>query len=554
MKRDRGHGGAEAVWILEDQLSPELSSLASASPDAPVLLVESRRAFSLVPYHKKRLAFLVSAMRHFAEELRAGGRAVHEYTLARRPYLDSLSALRHFIESTGIRSFVVTEPSEFHTRAWMQTLPARLGIEIRFVPNNLFLTDRAEFRDWVRAVKKPVMEHFYRRMRVRYRVLMDGQQPVGGQWNLDHENRKPAPRGLLVPPPPAFAPDSMTQEALVSVDGMFPAHPGNTQGFNLPVTRTDARKALASFLRSRLPRFGEFEDAMLTGQPVLFHSFLSPLINVGLLSPMECIRGACAELEAGRAPLNSVEGFVRQILGWREYMYGMYWAFMPDYRDRNARGDTRPLPDFFWTAEAEMNCLRQTIGQVVEMAYSHHIQRLMVICNFSTLAGLSPQAVNEWFLAMYVDSHDWVVTPNVIGMGMNADGGLVATKPYVSSAAYIKRMSDYCDGCRFDPKARTGSRACPFNFLFWTFLDRYRAHFERNPRMGMMLKNLSRVPEDEREAMRRARNAFLRGMDRGVRTESAPPLATAQDDAAPRRVVRRDPPTARKRPRNRPEV
>jgi deoxyribodipyrimidine photolyase-related protein len=452
------------------------------------------------------------------------------YPLQKGRYLDSISALRDHIRRTGNRDFVVIEPSEHHTREWLETLPARLGISLRFVPNTLFLTDRDAFRTWAQGLKSPVMEPFYRRMRTVHRVLIEPDgKPTGGQWNLDRENRRPAPSGLLIPSPPRFEPDETTRSVMAEVRRRFAGHPGIVQDFDLPVTRTDALRAFDDFLRRRLPQFGDFEDAMVTAQPLLFHSLISPLINAGLLRPLECVRAAEAEYRAGRAPLNSVEGFVRQILGWREYVYGIYWAFMPEYRERNARKARRPLPQFFWDARTDLNCLKHCIGGVVERGYSHHIQRLMVICNFATLAGLSPQAVNDWFYAMYVDSHDWVVTPNVIGMGMNADGGTMATKPYVASAAYIDRMSDYCAGCRYEPRRRTGEGACPFNALYWTFLDDHAAALRRNPRMAMILKNLARIDPTEMSEMRRSREVFLRNL---------PAYPPAEDIPGPARTTR----------------
>jgi deoxyribodipyrimidine photolyase-related protein len=390
------------------------------------------------------------------------------------------------------------------------TLEEPLGIEIHFSPNELFLTDRDEFGDWARKLKSPVMEVFYRKMRVRHRVLIDDDgKPTGGEWNFDKLNRKPPKNSLLIPKPPSVAPDEITRQVMTEVEQRFADHPGSAEGFDYPVTHTAAVGELNHFLKHRLPTFGDYEDAMVTGQPLLYHSRLSSAINIGLLSPMQCIRGAEKRFGQKESPLNAVEGFVRQILGWREYMYGIYWTFMPEYRTRNARGQTGPLPDFFWTGQTQMNCLHQTLTDLLKNAYSHHIQRLMVICNFATLAGLSPQAVNDWFLQMYIDSHDWVVTPNVIGMGMNADGGTCATKPYVSSAAYINRMSDYCHACRYKPGERTGPDACPFNYLYWTFLEANRAAFSKNPRMTMMTKNLDRIASGEMQQMREQRSQFV---------------------------------------------
>lgn len=508
---------AITIWLLEDQLSLELDPL-SAHADAPVLLIESRRAFRKLPYHKKRLTFLISALRHFVDDLRAINRTVHHYALHDEPYRDSLAALRNYIEKTGCRRFVMMEPSEYHTKVWLATLPALLGIEIDFFPNTLFLTDLAEFRAWVRPLTNPVMETFYRRSRVRFGVLMEGKLPAGGKWNLDAFNRRPPDPRVVVPPRKTFPPDVITRRVIADVEEHFGAHYGKLAGFDLAVSRADALVALTDFLDQRLPLFGLYEDAMRTGEPLMFHSMLSPLINAGLLRPLEVVRAAEARYRSGQAPLNAVEGFCRQIIGWREYVYGIYWSFMPEYGERNTRRSTRPLPNFFWTAETDLNCLKQTIAGVIDHAYSHHIQRLMILCNFATLVGLNPQSVNDWFLTMYVDSHDWVMVPNVIGMGLNADAvpgikvATMATKPYVSSAAYIDRMSDYCDTCRYDSKKRTGDDACPFNALYWTFLHHWRKDLDRVPRMTMITRNLDKIePADMREMMD-IRKRFIKKM------------------------------------------
>ena len=503
------------LWIFEDQLSLALPTLA-AHPGAAVLMVESDRAFRQWRYHKKRVTFLYAAMRHFRDELRAAGRTVHYYPLRPAGYRDSLAAVDDLVRLTGDRHLVVVDPADDHTRAWVDTLPGRLGVTVEVVPNTLFLTDRAKFAAWVRSLPRPpVMEPFYRLMRAKHGVLLTAdRKPVGGRWNFDKDNRRPAKGSLLMPPPPAFVVDAITAEVMAEVDRRFPDHPGTTAGFDYPVSRADAAAALADFLDVRLPFFGDVEDAMLADHRTLYHSRLSAVLNAGLVSPMDAVRGAEARFRDGAAPINAVEGFVRQILGWREYVYGIYHTFMPEYRGRNSRGDHRPLPDFFHTGDTDMNCLRRTVADVVDHGYSHHIQRLMVICNFATLAGLSPQAVADWFLAMYVDSHDWVVTPNVIGMAMNADGGTCATKPYVSSAAYINRMSDYCRGCRYDPKVRTGPAACPFNVLYWTFLEDQRAAVAANPRVAAVLKHLDRMPDGERAELRRQRVVLLDGWAR----------------------------------------
>lgn len=499
------------VWILEDQLSHGLPALGD-HPDAPVLLIESDRHYRSLPYHKHRIAFQVSALRHFADEMKSTGRTVDHYPFVPARYRDSLAALRHHIRTHRPSELIVTDPADHHTRAWIDTLSPSLGVPIRFLPNTMFLTSREDFAAWARPLKSPVMEFFYRRQRTRFDVLMEKGQPIGGQWNLDKQNRKPPAKGLTPPPLPAYTPDPITLDVLQEVARRFPDHPGSTDNFTLPVTRTDALAFLADFIAHRLPLFGDYEDAMLTGQPFLYHSFISPQLNAGLLEPLECIRAAEAAYRSGHAPLNAVEGFIRQILGWREYVYGIYHTFMPEYRTRNARNTTRPLPDLFWTADTDLNCLHQTVSSLIKHSYTHHIQRLMILCNFATLAGLSPQAMNDWFLAMYADSHDWVVTPNVIGMGMNADGGTMATKPYVSSGAYINRMSDYCKGCKYDITTRDQPDSCPFNYLYWTFLHHYHATLARNPRMTLILKGLDRIDPGEMATMTGLRTSFLESL------------------------------------------
>ncbi len=338
---------------------------------------------------------------------------------------------------------------------------------------------------------------------------MDEGKPAGGTWNYDKLNRKSAPKGHVFPESPSYEPDEITLEVMKEVERRFATHPGSTEGFDLPCDRQTAKAAFDRFVKERLPLFGDYEDAMVTGERTLYHSIVSPLFNAGLVEPLALCKLVEKAWRQGKVPLNAAEGFIRQIIGWREFVYGIYWSLMPEYRTRNPRGDSRPLPGFFWDAETDMNCLKQSIGHVVDDGFSHHIQRLMVICNFATLAGLSPQAVNDWFLAMYVDSHDWVVTPNVIGMAMNSDDGVIATKPYVSSANYINKMSDYCSGCRFNPKERIGPKACPFNFMYWSFMDDHREQLGRNPRTSRQLKILDGFGEQVINEMRRLRETFL---------------------------------------------
>jgi deoxyribodipyrimidine photolyase-related protein len=349
------------------------------------------------------------------------------------------------------------------------------------------------------------METFYRGMRRRHEILIrsDGK-PVGGQWNYDAENRETFGKGRTpqIKAPRSFRWDDTTQAVAALVEKTFPDSPGKTEGFDLPVTSKQARAALRDFVEHRLAGFGRYQDAMVTGRPYLYHSRLSSSLNLHLLDPRDTIQKAVEAHHDNQAPLNSVEGFVRQVLGWREYVHGVYWREMPDYEKRNGLEAALPMPAFMWTSETEMNCIRESVSQLLEHAYAHHIQRLMVLGLFCLVLGVRPRDVNRWHLSMYIDAIDWVSLPNVLGMSQYADGGLLATKPYCASGAYIDRMSDYCGSCRFDPRRATGEDACPFTTLYWDFLSRNRKRLRDNRRMNFQFANLDRKSPAERRAVR----------------------------------------------------
>ena len=361
------------------------------------------------------------------------------------------------------------------------------------------------------------MEDFYRLMRRNTGILMDGIAPAGGQWNYDAENRKPPAKAMTYPPPPAFAPDTITTEVLALVAARFGGHFGDLLPFSHPVTRDQALAALDDFIRHRLPRFGDFQDAMVAGEDHLFHSQLSAAINCGLLLPLEVCRAAEAAYRAGAVQINAAEGFIRQILGWREYVRGIHWIAGPDYTARNHLSATRDLPDFYWTGDTDLRCLSEAIGATKRNAHAHHIQRLMVLGNFAMLIGTDPVQIHEWFLAVYDDAYEWVETPNVIGMSQFADGGLMGSKPYAAGGAYINRMSDYCRGCRFDVKQRTGPDACPFNSLYWDFLARNRETLGSNHRLLRMYDGWDRFADTEQAAIRAQAAAFMAALPGGAR-------------------------------------
>ncbi len=500
------------VLVLGDQLTPGVAALRAADKSRDVVVMaEVMGEGASVPHHPQKIALILSAMRHFAAELRRDG-----WTVAYSPLDDpdngqTLSAeiLRRAaeVQATGL---LATHPGEWRVLADLQALPLTTII----LPDDRFLCSHAEFAAWAADRKALRMEYFYREMRRKTGLMMEGDKPAGGQWNYDHDNRKPAKPDLLRPRPPRFAPDAVTEQVLTLVARRF-NHFGAVQPFNWAVDRAGARAALTHFVTHSLPRFGDEQDAMLRDDPTLSHALISPYLNMGLLTPMEVCRAAEAEWQAGRAPINAAEGFIRQIIGWREFVRGIWALSGPDYTSRNTLGHDRALPALYWGAPTGMSCLSQAVSQTRDMAYAHHIQRLMVTGNFALLAGVDPAEVHEWYLSVYIDAYEWVEAPNVIGMSQFADGGVVGSKPYVSSGAYIDRMSDYCKSCAYKVAEKTGPLACPFNLLYWHFLIRHRNRFAGNPRMAQMYRTFDKMDESRRETVLTEANAFLEKLETG---------------------------------------
>lgn len=486
---------ATGIWVLGDQLWTGQAAIARSPDDAPMILVESRRYVRQRRYHVQKLVLVWSAMRHFAEELRDAGREV-TYQIAD----DFQEPLRAFVDANDLDTLVVMEPADHPFRHHIDQLDLDCAIE--WVPNNAYLCGTEEFQNWAGDRKRLVMEDFYRQMRRDYDVLMEGDDPVGGTWNLDKENRKPPKQGLNPPEPATFAPDELTRTVISDVRNLDNTY-GELDTFAWAVTRSQALEALERFVRDRLPTFGPFQDAMVTGEETMWHALLSPYLNLGLLQPLEVVEAAEQAYYDGDLDLNSVEGFVRQVLGWREYMYGLYRWFDDDYAQSNWFEHDRPLPEFFWdSSQTDLNCLHQTLQQVERIGYAHHIQRLMVLGNFALIAGLDPQAIEQWFHAAFVDAHDWVMQTNVLGMGVFADGGKLATKPYAASANYINKMSDYCKSCRYSHTKRTGDNACPFNVLYWDFLIRHESKLRDLGRMNLVLSHLKKMDDREKSDIR----------------------------------------------------
>lgn len=501
-----GGGGPDAptlVLVLGDQLSEAISSLAGAdSASTIILMAEVAAEADYVWHHRKKLAFLFSAMRHHAAALRDAGWTVDYVALDDAGNSGSLTGeVARACARHGAARVIVTEAGEWRLRAIMAGWSDALGVPVEVRRDDRFLCSEAEFAEWAEGRRTLRMEYFYRQMRRRTGLLMDGEAPAGGQWNFDADNRKAAARDLLMPRPRRCAPDAVTRAVIAMVAERFPDRFGTLDDFWFAVTRADAEAQFDEFVEAALPRFGDFQDAMLTGEPFLYHSVIALYLNAGLLDPMSLCRRVDRAWCEGAVPINAAEGFIRQIIGWREYVRGIYWREGPDYARRNVLGATRPLPDFYWSGDTAMACIRAVVEQTRDEAYAHHIQRLMITGNFALLAGVNPHALHLWYLAVYADAYEWVELPNTVGMSQFADGGLLASKPYAASGAYIDRMSDYCRGCAFDVRAKSGAGACPFNRLYWPFLIRHRARFAANPRMAMPLRTLARWGADRIAAL-----------------------------------------------------
>ncbi|MBD3222989.1 cryptochrome/photolyase family protein [bacterium] len=499
-------GGGEVRLILGDQLSGAHPWFAATDREVTYLMVEARGELTYAHHHRQKAAAFLAAMRAFAKGLERDGHRVRYLRADDPDNAGDLGAqLAATVDELDAASVAWLEPDEWRVDRALREAAAGLAVPWRVESTQHFVTGRGEVGDFFAGKKRWLQESFYRHLRRRHDVLMDGDEPAGGRWNFDADNRHPWDGAVPVPVPPRHDHDVRSILGMLDAQGV-PMMGRDPEGGRLqvPVTRTDAERHLAWFLDEALPWFGRYEDAMSREHPTLFHSQLSFALNVKLLSPREVIDAVVARWQddPGRYPLPAVEGFVRQVLGWREYVRGIYWAHMPDYATRNHLGHARPLPSWYWTGEVEAACLRACVGQSLDTAYAHHIQRLMVLGNFALLAGCDPDEVDAWYLGVYVDAVEWAQLPNTRGMSQFADGGLLATKPYVSAAAYIRRMSDHCQGCRYDPKQRTGPDACPFNSLYWDFHARHRETLASVPRIGQVWRTWERWDEATRAAIR----------------------------------------------------
>ncbi|MEE4920893.1 cryptochrome/photolyase family protein [Pseudomonas alliivorans] len=500
--------------VLGDQLSFDLASLQGLNAERDtVLLVEVTEEASHVPHHPQKIILIFSAMRHFAEALRDRGFQVQYVSLDDPDNTGSVPGEVHRWQSLLQADEVhITECGDWRLEQSIKDT----DLPIQWHADGRFLCSRNEFSAWAQGKKQLRMEFFYREMRRKSRLLLNGDgTPVGGAWNFDAENRKALPKGVTAPYPARFAPDTITLQVITLVKARFSSHYGAVDTFDYPVTHADAQALWAYFLDFGLAAFGDYQDAMASNEPFLFHARISAALNIGLLD----LRQVCSDVESaywsGQIALNAAEGFIRQLIGWREYVRGVYWLRMPEYATGNRFGNTRALPELYWTGDTKMNCMRQAIGQSLEYAYAHHIQRLMVTGNFALLAGIAPTEICEWYLAIYMDAFDWVELPNTLGMVMHADGGYLGSKPYCASGQYIKRMSNYCRDCHYKVSESTTEDACPFNALYWHFLMRHSDLLRSNQRLGIVYKNLDRMQDTKLDALWDRGQALLARLDAG---------------------------------------
>jgi len=503
---------ANLILILADQLTPGLSALKGADRDTDrIVMAEVHSEANYTDHHKKKLILLYSAMRHFASQLEADGYSVHYQRYHPDNAAQSLEqVMAEHINAHQPERIITTECGEWRLHDIISQWHKTLGVMTEIRPDTRFIATKQEFANWAEGRKQLRMEYFYREMRRKTGLLMTPEQkPEGGEWNYDAENRRKWTGKPPAPTPFRVEPDAVTQEVINMVEEHLGDHFGSSDDFHFAVTAADAERALEHFIDCALPCFGDYQDAISDHEDWLFHAILSPYINCGLLDPLAVCERAAQAWYAGRAPINAVEGFIRQILGWREFVRGIYWLHMPEYARNNQLGNDRALPEFYWTGDTRMRCMQKAVDATRRNGYAHHIQRLMVTGNFALLAGITPDEICDWYLAVYVDAYDWVSLPNTLGMSMHADGGYLGSKPYAASGKYIQRQSDHCSNCHYKVAKATEDDACPFNSLYWHFIDRHRDQFAKNPRMTMMYRNWEKQKPERREALLKRANYLL---------------------------------------------
>tara|TARA_B110000259_G_C14034035_1_gene408206 strand:- start:5134 stop:6660 length:1527 start_codon:yes stop_codon:yes gene_type:complete len=498
------------IAILGDQLNYNISSLKNYDKAKDIILMcEVFEECSTPKHHKKKIAFTLSSMRHFADELKKSGFNILYVKIDDQENTNSFkSEILRCCKKYSISKVTVTHPGEYRVLQSLNSL-TKEGINLHIIEDDRFLCSIGEFRDFAKGKKSLLMESFYRQMRIKYDILMDGKKPIGGRWNYDSDNRKPPIKGLKIPNYYQNQPDEITKTVMALVNDKFSNHFGDMEPFYFAVNRNQAISSLKKFINERLESFGTYQDAMIEGEDFMFHSHIGFYLNNGLLEPLEVIKLAEEEYKNGKININSVEGFIRQILGWREYVRGIYWLKMPEYKELNFLNAQNKLPEFYWNGDTKMNCIKECVRSTKENSYAHHIQRLMVLGNFALIAALDPHEVNEWYLIVYADAYEWVELPNVSGMVLFADGGVLATKPYAASGSYINKMSNYCKKCSYKVKEKNGEEACPFNYLYWNFLLKNRSVLSKNHRMAMIYRVLEKFDKKKIEHIKNDSQKFL---------------------------------------------
>lgn len=502
--------------ILGDQLSESISSLQDIKNGDRILMCEVMEEATYVQHHPKKIAFLFSAMRHFAAMLVERGLNVYYVKLDDPDNTGCFeNEVRRALSESKASAIIVTEPGEYRLLKLFEAWQGKFGVPVHIRADSRFLCSVHDFKTWAAGRQQLRMEYFYREMRKKYSILIEDNQPVGRQWNFDKENRKPPAAGLSSPKRISHAKDQITNDVLSLVKERFSNHFGTLEPFHYAVTREQALIELDHFIDSLLPYFGDYQDAMMMNEPYLYHSLISSYLNAGLLLPLEICRKAEAAYKSGKASLNAVEGFIRQILGWREYVRGIYWHHMPQYGDMNFLNATEPLPEFYWTADTKMSCVAEAVRHTRDHAYSHHIQRLMVTGNFALLAGLDVKQVQEWYLAVYSDAYEWVEMPNTLGMALFGDGGIMASKPYAASGKYIRKMSNFCDHCPYNPSETTTDNSCPFNALYWDFMARNESKLKQNHRLPYVYSTWQKFGTEKQRAIRKKAEEIMTNMRKG---------------------------------------
>jgi len=502
--------------ILGDQLTHDLPIVANASADDIFLMCEVQEEATYVKHHKQKIALLFSAMRHFAAELEGAGHTVRYVKLDDADNTHSFDdEVKRALTATGADKILVTEAGEHRVQEKFKVWQTELDIDVEILPDVRFFCDHKTFADWAKDRKELRMEFFYREQRRAHNVLMNGKDPEGGQWNFDHDNRNAYDGKTAIPERLVSAPDDVTCAVIELVNNKFSDHFGdlNKDDWRYGVTASEAEQHLNDFITTALPQFGIYQDAMVMGEPFLFHGLISMYLNCGLLTPRQVVDAVEAAYHNDDLPLNAVEGFIRQVLGWREYVRGIYWLKMPDYAEENFLNAKTPLPKWFWDANTKMECLHQSIKQTQQCAYAHHIQRLMIIGNFALLAGLDVEEVCTWYLLVYADAYEWVELPNTLGMALFGDGGILASKPYAASGNYVNKMSDYCRGCHYNVKQKEGKEACPFNYLYWDFLARNADKLGKNPRLKFPYATLRKMDADKIETYKNQTKVLIKNLD-----------------------------------------